>query len=128
MPNCELARLVARCRREHLSYADVLLVAADGSVHECHKVVLAAQSPVFDRMFQAEMQEAATGRVVMDDVSPDALDALLHYLYGGCTLQPSITVELFTGVRCMCVCAVTSSQLSPVQLGAAAAAACMPSI
>ncbi len=56
VPNCELPRLVARCRRDHLSYADVILVAADGTEYACHKVVLAAQSEVFDRMLQAEMQ------------------------------------------------------------------------
>jgi hypothetical protein len=32
----------------------------------------------------------------MDDISAAALDALLHYLYGGCSrLQPAITIELF---------------------------------
>ncbi len=42
------------------------------------------------------LQEAATGRVIMDDISAAALDALLHYLYGGCSrLQPAITIELF---------------------------------
>jgi hypothetical protein len=56
VPNCELPRLVARCRRDQLAFADVVLVAADGTEFECHKVVLAAQSPVFHSMLQADMQ------------------------------------------------------------------------
>jgi hypothetical protein len=42
--------------------------------------------------------------VVIGDISAPALDALLHYLYGGCScLEPTITLELFAAADKYCI-------------------------
>lgn len=46
-----------------------------------HRMVLAARSSVFRAMFSVGMLESHCGRVVLEDVSPDAVKCLLHYAY-----------------------------------------------
>ena len=60
-----------------------------------HKVILAAQSPVFARMFEHAMSKSATNEVVISDMSSDVLKEMLTFMYTsnapnihkmGCTL------------------------------------------
>nr|CAH0109769.1 unnamed protein product [Daphnia galeata] len=48
-----------------------------------HVAVLSARSSVFAAMFQCNMQEATTRRVVIPDIEPPIFKQLLHYLYAG---------------------------------------------
>ncbi len=48
-----------------------------------HRVILAAHSPVFKKMFETEMREQKEGRVVLDDATPDVIEELLTYMYTG---------------------------------------------
>ena len=48
-----------------------------------HKVILAARSPVFAKMFEHKMQESATNKVKIDDIKPNVLKEMLTYIYTG---------------------------------------------
>lgn len=63
-----------------------------------HVVILSARSSVFVAMFQCDMQESRTKKVVIEDIEPEVFRQLLHYLYTGtCPLlkMKSITQDLF---------------------------------
>ncbi|KAI9563075.1 hypothetical protein GHT06_010532 [Daphnia sinensis] len=63
-----------------------------------HVVILSARSSVFAAMFQCDMQESRTKKVVIEDIEPEVFRQLLHYLYTGtCPLlkMKSITQDLF---------------------------------
>ncbi|XP_046636983.1 uncharacterized protein LOC124315380 [Daphnia pulicaria] len=53
-----------------------------------HASILAARSPVFAAMFQHDMQEKKTGKVVIKDIKPNIFNDLLHYIYSGRTSAP----------------------------------------
>lgn len=59
--------------------ADAVLVAADDG-YECrvHKAILGARSPVFAAMFEHDMAESKSNRVVVGDVSGDVLLQVLR--------------------------------------------------
>ena len=46
-----------------------------------HKAILGTRSAVFERMFDVDMKEATSGVVVIDDVEPDVLKAMVEYIY-----------------------------------------------
>eukprot|EP00969_Alexandrium_andersonii_P094377 4169459-Alexandrium_andersonii.AAC.1 len=48
---------------------------------ECHRCVVAACSPAFDRMLDRGMQAGAERRVSLKNVCPGAVKALLEYMY-----------------------------------------------
>jgi hypothetical protein len=48
-----------------------------------HRNVLVAASPFFSSAFQGEMKEGLTAEVVIADADPEAVEALLAYLYTG---------------------------------------------
>ena len=48
-----------------------------------HKVILAARSPVFAKMFEHDMQESSSNRVKVDDVQPNVFKEMLTYIYTG---------------------------------------------
>jgi len=49
----------------------------------CHKAILGTRSAVFERMFDVDMKEATSGVVVIDDVEPDVLKAMVEFIYTG---------------------------------------------
>ena len=65
-----------------------------------HRSTLCAASPVFDAAFSSSMQEGATATCSVRDFEPDAVEALLRYMYTGtpCSddeaLEPSALLEL----------------------------------
>ncbi len=62
-------------------YSDVRL-KCQGRDFECHKVILAQSSPVFDAMFANEnFEEAQGGGVVITDMTPEDLEAFLEFVY-----------------------------------------------
>jgi hypothetical protein len=62
---------------------DTYLVAADGSRHPAHRLVLSARSPFFLKMFSTNMRESRSGEVQLPDVEPERLATMLAWMYGG---------------------------------------------
>ena len=54
-----------------------------GKVFPCHKLLLSARSPVFKAMFQANMKESESGKVTIEDIKPEIMDEILHFIYTG---------------------------------------------
>lgn len=51
---------------------------------KAHKLLLSLHSPVFEAMFShTDTKEAAEKKVVIDDVSAEAMQGLLTYIYTG---------------------------------------------
>ena len=48
-----------------------------------HKAVLAAQSPVFKSMFEADMRETQLGLIEIPDTEPEVISDMLSFLYTG---------------------------------------------
>ncbi len=68
---------------EERKYTDFKLVCGDRQF-SCHKVVLAARSPVFDAMLSNENHlEVQKGKVNITDMDHDKLEVFLKYLYTG---------------------------------------------
>jgi speckle-type POZ protein len=69
-----------------------------GVVMGAHVVILTARSSVFAAMFQCDMEESKTKKVVIEDIEPEVFRQLLHYLYTGtCPFleMKSITRDLY---------------------------------
>ena len=61
-----------------------------GSVNiSAHKFVLAARSPVFRAMLDADMIESRTGRVQIVDCSPETFKQFLYFIYTGQLMKPA---------------------------------------
>ena len=61
-------------------FSDVIL-EADKRQFPAHRVILAGHSEVFRAMFHADMEEQRTSRVVIEDLSADAVSDLLTFMY-----------------------------------------------
>ncbi|XP_055944340.1 TD and POZ domain-containing protein 5-like [Argiope bruennichi] len=77
-------------------HTDVTLNVAGEEFH-AHRAILAARSPVFAKMFEHETLEKNNNRIVIEDLSSDAMKQLLRYLYTGDTdeLSTQELVSLF---------------------------------
>lgn len=64
------------------TYSDVTLIS-NGVKFPAHKIILSAQSPVFNAMFQSNMVESKKNEVMIEDIKPEVLKEMLHYLYTG---------------------------------------------
>jgi len=76
-------------------YADVTISCGDNKI-DCHKIILASRSHVFETMFDSNMKEMKTGKVEIQDMDPEVLGNLLQYIYTG--VAPNIDTmakELF---------------------------------
>jgi len=61
-------------------HSDVVLKCKGEKFH-CHKAILGARSAVFSRMFDVDMKEATSGLVVIDDVEPIVVEAMVEFIY-----------------------------------------------
>lgn len=76
-------------------HSDVVLIV-DNKRFPAHRLVLAAQSEIFDAMFQGGMKEDTTGQVVVEDMRPEVMRSFLSYLYGCLdSIRPDQAMELF---------------------------------
>ena len=58
-------------------------VHCDEMVFPCHQVILAARSPVFRAMLQAERKEKQTRKIVLEDTNPEIVTEMLTFIYTG---------------------------------------------
>jgi speckle-type POZ protein len=88
---CEMEQHETRIARRKLceglaltddKYADFVFKVENEKI-AAHKNILAARSPVFDAMFQHDMQENRTNETEITDVTPAAFKALLRFIYTG---------------------------------------------
>jgi len=64
-------------------YSDFKIIC-QGKVFFCHKTYLARKSKVFEAMFEmTDSIEFKEGRVVIEDCSPDDIQAMLEFIYTG---------------------------------------------
>lgn len=78
------------------AFSDVV-VECGGQNIQCHSQIMMARSPVFMRMLQADMLEAQTHTVKVDDIDPKAMREFLRFLY---TDKISTDVESDDDVLC----------------------------
>lgn len=61
-------------------HTDIIISASNGSI-AAHRAVLAARSPVFDRMFTQDLKEKEVSAINIPDMSIELTQAFLSYLY-----------------------------------------------
>lgn len=64
-----------------LSDVEVVCTAGVGCRFRAHRLILAARSPVFKAMFLTGMREKRAGKVVIEDVAPEAIKCMLDFAY-----------------------------------------------
>ncbi|XP_022941197.1 BTB/POZ domain-containing protein At1g55760-like [Cucurbita moschata] len=62
-------------------HTDIIINASDGSVG-AHRAILASRSPVFHSMFSHDLKEKELSTVNIPDMSFEACQAFLNYMYG----------------------------------------------
>ncbi|XP_033624541.1 speckle-type POZ protein-like [Asterias rubens] len=81
VPECRLADDLSSLW-ERTTFSDVTLCVT-GKEFLAHKAILAARSPVFNAMFEHEMEEKKHGRVEITDVEPEVMNEILRFIYTG---------------------------------------------
>ena len=64
-----------------------------GKVFPCHKLVMSARSPVFKAMFESKMKESESGKVTIEDIKPEIMTVMLHFIYTSRIAKKNITAE-----------------------------------
>jgi BTB/POZ domain len=82
---------------ETKNYSDFTITAGGAKTKEfrIHKIILAAQSSVFDAIFMNEMKEKQTGKMTIDDFSADVVEEMLKFIYTGQLKNNSNAMDLF---------------------------------
>ncbi|KAK4420668.1 BTB/POZ domain-containing protein [Sesamum alatum] len=62
-------------------HTDIVINASDGSI-TAHRAVLASRSPVFRSMFSHDLKEKEMSAINISDMSLEACQAFLNYIYG----------------------------------------------
>ena len=81
-PTKLLADLKSLLNRANEYKSDFSIICS-GQNFPCHEAILRARSPVFDRLFQQEMEESTTRKITIQDVNKDTIDAALEFIYTG---------------------------------------------
>lgn len=63
-------------------YSDFTFIV-HGRVFKVHKCILAAASPVFDRLFETKFCEAVSNKCLVIDIEPQIFQFLLNFIYAG---------------------------------------------
>ena len=63
-------------------FTDFSLRTGDRVV-ECHRVIIAAVSPVLKAMLKSKMKEFTEKQIQLDNISPQIMDILIKYIYCG---------------------------------------------
>lgn len=81
-----LSNVVGYCPKEYeiflnnSTFSDIE-IEVQGKKFNAHKIVLAARSPVFSRMFAHNMTETISGSVKIEDLKPKTFYELLRFMY-----------------------------------------------
>ncbi|PIK35688.1 putative speckle-type POZ protein-like [Apostichopus japonicus] len=81
VPDCRLADDLSSLW-ERSAFSDVTL-CVNGREFQAHKAILAARSPVFNAMFEHEMEEKKQNRVEITDVDHEVMKEILRFIYTG---------------------------------------------
>lgn len=81
VPECRLADDLSALW-ERSAFSDVTL-CVNGREFKAHTAILAARSPVFNAMFEHEMEEKKHGRVEITDVDHEVMKEILRFIYTG---------------------------------------------
>lgn len=65
---------------EHDNFIDCVLKIKEKEF-PCHRLVLAACSPYFRTMFLSELEESKKREINLEDVEPEIMGKILHYIY-----------------------------------------------
>ncbi|KAH0627653.1 hypothetical protein JD844_003693 [Phrynosoma platyrhinos] len=65
---------------DHNKFLDCVL-KVKGKEFPCHRLVLAACSPYFRAMFLSDMEESQKREISLEDVDPEVMGKILHYIY-----------------------------------------------
>jgi BTB/POZ domain len=63
-------------------YSDFVFIVK-GKEFKVHRNVLAAASPVMDKMFSTEMEESRNQKCIIESIEPEIFESLLHFIYHG---------------------------------------------
>ncbi|CAL1404760.1 unnamed protein product [Linum trigynum] len=74
-------------------HTDITINASDGTI-AAHRAVLAARSPVFRSMFAHNLKEKELSTVNISDMSIEACQALMNYIYGSISHEEFIAHRL----------------------------------
>lgn len=74
-------------------HTDIIINASDGSTG-AHRAVLAARSPVFHSMFSHDLKEKELSTINISDMSIEAVQAFLSYIYGNIEHEEFLTHRL----------------------------------
>jgi Leucine-rich repeat (LRR) protein len=78
-------------------YSDFIVVVGgeeESKEFPVHKCVLAMQSEVFAGIFNNDMEEKKTGKMIIEDFSLDAVEGMLSYMYTG-DIKEIIAMDLY---------------------------------
>jgi hypothetical protein len=64
------------------TFADFKFIVGDREF-KVHRNILAAASPVFQKMFTSDMEEARSKVCTVENILPEIFEALLQFIYGG---------------------------------------------
>ncbi|XP_061442002.1 kelch-like protein 40 [Rhineura floridana] len=65
---------------DHNKFLDCVL-KVKGKEFPCHRLVLAACSPYFRAMFLSDVEESKKKEISLEDVDPEVVGKILHYIY-----------------------------------------------
>ncbi|GKV37415.1 hypothetical protein SLEP1_g45446 [Rubroshorea leprosula] len=74
-------------------HTDIIINASDGSIG-AHRAILAARSPVFCSMFSHDLKEKEHSTINICDMSIEAVQAFLSYIYGNIQHEEFLTHRL----------------------------------
>ena len=74
-------------------------ITIDNKPIPCHKLMLAAHSPVIKGMFRSNMSEVAKQSMTLNHIKPDIMKILLDYMYSG---QVTFHTDQLEGVIAAC--------------------------
>ncbi|KAL6030371.1 hypothetical protein STEG23_034376 [Scotinomys teguina] len=77
---------------ENSSFTDCCLVVS-GQEFQAHKAILAARSPVFRAMFEHDMRESKSNRILMHDLEPQVFKVMMDFIYTGKTSDLDSTAD-----------------------------------
>ncbi|XP_013394154.1 protein roadkill [Lingula anatina] len=83
VPECKLSEDLGSLF-ERSAFSDVMLNVG-GREFQAHKAILAARSPVFNAMFEHDMEERKLNRVEITDVEHEVMREILRFIYTGKT-------------------------------------------